>query len=63
MNAPVLSLNRWITERASQKTSEALDFAKANGRGVTGLRRVLQALETGEVQSIFAIEKVFRAER
>ena len=46
-------LNRWITERASAKTSEALDFAKSNGRGVTGLRRVLQALEAGEVQSIF----------
>jgi peptide subunit release factor 1 (eRF1) len=30
-----------------------LSFAKANGRGVTGLRRVLQALETGEVQTLF----------
>jgi peptide subunit release factor 1 (eRF1) len=46
-------LDRWITERASTKTSEALEFAKANGRGVAGLRRVLQALEAGEVQSIF----------
>ena len=36
--------------------SEALAFAKANGRGVTGLRRVLQALETGEVQSLFLNE-------
>jgi peptide subunit release factor 1 (eRF1) len=51
------ALNHWITDRASQKASEALDFAKANGRGVTGLRRVLQALETGEVQSIFLTEK------
>jgi peptide subunit release factor 1 (eRF1) len=49
-------LNQWITERASTKLSEALDLAKANGRGVTGLRRVLQALETGEVQSIFLVE-------
>ena len=49
-------LNRWITERGSKKVSEALDFAKSNGRGVTGLRRVLQALETGEVQSIFLTE-------
>ena len=49
-------LNRWITERATTKASEAVDFAKSNGRGVTGLRRVLQALETGEVQSIFLTE-------
>jgi hypothetical protein len=49
-------LNRWITERASTKASEAVDFAKSNGRGVTGLRRVLQALETGEVQTIFLAE-------
>jgi hypothetical protein len=46
-------LNRWILERGSKKAGEAMDRAKSNGRGVTGLRRVLQALETGEVQSIF----------
>ena len=45
-------LNHWIAERARTKASEAIDLAKSNGRGVTGLRRVLQALETGEVQSI-----------
>jgi peptide chain release factor subunit 1 len=49
-------LNRWITERTSTKVSEALEFAKGNGRGVAGLRRVLQALETGEVQTIFLSE-------
>ena len=49
-------LNHWITERASTKVSEALEFAKANGRGVAGLRRVLQALEGGEVQTIFLTE-------
>jgi peptide chain release factor subunit 1 len=49
-------LNQWITERASTKVSEALEFAKANGRGVAGLRRVLQALEGGEVQTIFLTE-------
>jgi len=49
-------LNPWITERASTKASEAVEFAKSHGRGVTGLRRVLQALETGEVQSIFLAE-------
>ena len=49
-------LNRWMAERASRKASEAVDLAKSNGRGVTGLRRVLRALETGEVQSIFLAE-------
>jgi len=49
-------LKQWITDRASTKVSEALDLAKGNGRGVAGLRRVLQALETGEVQSIFLTE-------
>jgi peptide chain release factor subunit 1 len=49
-------LNQWIVEQGRAKASEALDLAKANGRGVTGLRRVLQALETGEVQSIFLNE-------
>jgi hypothetical protein len=49
-------LDRWIRERGRTKASEALDLAKSNGRGVTGLRRVLQALEAGEVQSIFLSE-------
>ena len=49
-------LTQWITERASTKVREALEFAKSNGRGVAGLRRVLQALETGEVQTIFLNE-------
>jgi peptide chain release factor subunit 1 len=49
-------LSQWIAKRASTKVSEALDFAKSNGRGVTGLRRVLGALETGEVQAIFLTE-------
>ncbi len=49
-------LKRWIAERASTKAREAVDFAKSNGRGVTGLRRVLRALETGEVQSLFLTE-------
>jgi peptide subunit release factor 1 (eRF1) len=49
-------LQQWIVERGSAKAEEALDFAKANGRGVAGLRRVLQALEAGEVQSLFLAE-------
>jgi len=49
-------LKQWIAKRASTKASEAVDFAKSNGRGVTGLRRVLRALETGEVQTLFLTE-------
>ena len=49
-------LNQWISERGRSKASDAIAFAKANGRGVTGLRRVLRALETGEVQSLFLSE-------
>ncbi len=46
-------LKEWIEERGRSKAEQAIDFAKANGRGVTGLRRVLRALETGEVQALF----------
>jgi peptide subunit release factor 1 (eRF1) len=46
-------LNRWNTERGVSKVDQAIDFAKAKGNGVTGLRRVLMALEEGEVQSLF----------
>ncbi len=49
-------LGKWIGERGLSKVRETIDFAKANGRGVTGLRRVLQALEAGEVQSMFLSE-------
>src|ERR1700690_2675105 len=49
-------LGKWINERWVSKVNEAIGFAKANGRGVTGLRRVLQALEAGEVQSLFLSE-------
>jgi peptide chain release factor subunit 1 len=49
-------LKEWIEERGRSKAEEAISFAKANGRGVTGLRRVLRAFETGEVQSLFLTE-------
>jgi peptide subunit release factor 1 (eRF1) len=54
-NASVL-LHQWVIERGATKVAEAIEFAKSNGRGVTGLRRVLQSLETGEVQTIFLDE-------
>jgi peptide subunit release factor 1 (eRF1) len=46
-------LNEWIEQRGRERSEEAIELAKANGRGVTGLRRVLRALETGEVQALF----------
>ncbi|HUM05928.1 MAG TPA: hypothetical protein VLT90_10750 [Terriglobales bacterium] len=49
-------LHKWIADRGRAKAEEAISFAKANGRGVTGLRRVLRALETGEVQALFLTE-------
>ncbi len=49
-------LKNWIGERGSVKLNQALDNARANGRGVSGLRRVLQGLEAGEVQSLFLTE-------
>lgn len=49
-------LENWIDERGRLKAEEAIRFAKANSRGVTGLRRVLRALETGEVQALFLTE-------
>lgn len=52
-------LRNWIRERGASKLHQALDNARANGRGVSGLRRVLQALETGEVQNLFIGENYF----
>lgn len=49
-------LKEWLRERGSTKLNQALDNARANGRGVSGLRRVLQGLEAGEVQSLFLSE-------
>lgn len=49
-------LNKWIDERGRTKAEEAIELAKANGRGVTGLRRVLRSLETGEVQTLFVAD-------
>ena len=49
-------LRTWIRERGETKLKRALDNARANGRGVSRLRRVLQGLESGEVQSLFLSE-------
>jgi len=41
-----------VTKRHHQLLGAALDGARSNGRGVTGLRRVLRATEQGEVDTI-----------
>jgi peptide subunit release factor 1 (eRF1) len=40
------------SERRRELVSQALSQARSNGRGVTGLRRVLRSLELGEVQTL-----------
>ena len=39
-----------LDQRRNQVVREAINQAKSNHRGVTGLRRVLRSLEMGEVQ-------------
>ncbi len=46
-------LSQWIDQQGSSKVAHALELAKAKGRGVAGLKKVLQALEAGEVQTLF----------
>jgi peptide subunit release factor 1 (eRF1) len=45
-------LARSQEERCAEAVSETISQARANGRGVTGLRRVLNSLESGEVQTL-----------
>ena len=45
-------LDRWQGERRREMMNQALSQARSNGRGVTGLRRVLRSLELGEVQTL-----------
>jgi peptide subunit release factor 1 (eRF1) len=42
----------WQSDRRRDLVSQALAQARSNGRGVTGLRRVLRSLELGEVQTL-----------
>jgi peptide subunit release factor 1 (eRF1) len=43
--------------RSRQAVCEAISQARSNARGVTGLRRVLRALELGEVQTLLLGER------
>lgn len=45
-------VEEWQLTRRQQLVSEVLNQARSKGRGVTGLRRVLRALEMGEVQTL-----------
>ena len=42
----------WQEKRRHELVLEAIEQARANARGATGLRRVLQSLEVGEVQTL-----------
>ena len=49
---------RWQAERRRELVGQALSMARSNGRGVTGLRRVLRSLELGEVQTLLLGENL-----
>jgi peptide subunit release factor 1 (eRF1) len=50
-------LRQSIEERGQRMLVETLGFAKGSGRGVTGLRRVLNAVESGEAQTLFLSDR------
>ena len=50
-------VDRWQGDRRRELVEQALGQARSNGRGVTGLRRVLRALELGEVQTLLIARK------
>ncbi len=45
-------VERWQSDRRHELVDQVLAQARGNGRGVTGLRRVLRSLELGEVQTL-----------
>ena len=51
-------VDRWQSDRLRELVELALDQARSNGRGVTGLRRVLRSLEMGEVQTLLIGENL-----
>lgn len=51
-------LERWQADRRRELVEQVLDHARSNGRGVTGLRRVLRSLELGEVQTLLIGENL-----
>jgi peptide chain release factor subunit 1 len=51
-------VEQWQNGRRHDLVHQALSYARSNGRGVTGLRRVLRALELGEVQTLLVGENL-----
>jgi len=51
-------VERWQNDRRRDLVEQALSQARSNGRGVTGLRRVLRSLELGEVQTLLLGENL-----
>jgi len=51
-------VEQWQNERRRDLVNHALSHARSNGRGVTGLRRVLRSLELGEVQTLLVGENL-----
>jgi peptide subunit release factor 1 (eRF1) len=49
---------RWQADRRRELVGQTLSLARSNGRGVTGLRRVLRSLELGEVQTLLLGENL-----
>ena len=45
-------VEQWQSDRRRELVSQVLGQARSNGRGATGLRRVLRSLEMGEVQAL-----------
>jgi peptide subunit release factor 1 (eRF1) len=50
--------DRWQSDRRRDLVDQTLGKARGNGRGVTGLRRVLRSLELGEVQTLLLGENL-----
>jgi peptide subunit release factor 1 (eRF1) len=48
----------WQSDRRRELANEAINRSRSHTRGVTGLRRVLQSLESGEVQTLLMGENL-----
>jgi len=51
-------VDQWQNDRRRDLVEQALSQSRSNGRGVTGLRRVLRSLELGEVQTLLVGESL-----
>lgn len=51
-------VEQWQNERRHELVAQVLSHARSNGRGVSGLRRVLRSLELGEVQTLLIGENL-----